>query len=170
MVSYPAMEWGRIDTPWGTFYAAGDGKGLAALRFPDSPPPPGPFTRPPWLARLECQLTDYLRGEPVHFRVPLSLKGTPFQISVWQALREIPYGGFLTYGELARRVGRPKGARAVGGAVGANPLPIIIPCHRVLGARGLGGYGPGLHWKKRLLELEGILGPGQKRPGPSRAL
>jgi len=87
--------------------------------------------------------------------VPLRLRGTRFQLAVWGALQEIPYGQAVTYGELAELVGRPRAARAVGRAVGTNPLPILVPCHRVVAAGGLGGYGPGPSWKERLLALEG---------------
>ncbi len=86
---------------------------------------------------------------------PLAPEGTPFQLRVWQALREIPYGETITYGELARRIGKPTASRAVGAANGRNPLPIIVPCHRVIGSNGtLTGFYGGLHLKAGLLELE----------------
>ncbi|MFN3763308.1 MAG: methylated-DNA--[protein]-cysteine S-methyltransferase, partial [Anaerolineae bacterium] len=92
------------------------------------------------------------------FDLPLDLRGTPFQRRVWEELRRVPYGQTVAYGELARRVGRPGAARAVGRAVGANPVPIIVPCHRVVGADGsLVGYGGGLEIKAALLRLEGVL-------------
>jgi len=157
-VWYPEsiMPWGKVVTCWGTFYAAWDGEGVSALLFPGTSPE-GAFTTSSLLAELARQLDDYFQGERTYFDVPLSLRGTPFQLAVWQVLSEIPYGEVVTYGGLAHRIGRPRAARAVGGAVGANPVPIIIPCHRVLAARGLGGFGPGLHWKERLLRLEGVL-------------
>ena len=90
------------------------------------------------------------------FRLPLAPTGTPFQLAVWQLLREIPYGQTVSYGELARRLGQAEAARAVGLANGSNPLPIIVPCHRVIGADGsLTGFGGGLPIKRALLELEG---------------
>ena len=157
-LGYPGlvMPRGKVVTCWGTFYAAWDEEGISALLFPGARPE-GPLTTSSLLSELARQLEDYFQGKRTCFDLPLSLRGTPFQLSVWQALREIPHGEVVTYGELARRIGRPRAARAVGGAVGANPVPIVIPCHRVVAARGLGGYGPGLHWKERLLRLEGIL-------------
>lgn len=104
------------------------------------------------------QMELYLSGECVQFSCPLDLRGTPFQVSVWQILSTIPYGETRTYGEIARAVGRPTASRAVGAANGANPLAIIVPCHRVIGSSGsLTGYGGGLPTKKWLLELEGAL-------------
>lgn len=107
---------------------------------------------------VEGQLAEYFAGERQQFTVPLDLRfaGTPFQRAVLGALMEIPYGETTTYSELAARVGKPRAVRAVGSACGANPLPIIVPCHRVLRSDGsLGGYAGGLPWKKHLLELEG---------------
>jgi methylated-DNA-[protein]-cysteine S-methyltransferase len=102
------------------------------------------------------QLAEYFAGKRRVFSLPLAPRGTPFQRSVWQALRQIPYGETVSYGELARRLGSTSGARAVGLANGANPLPIIVPCHRVIGADGsLTGFGGGLTIKRALLALEG---------------
>jgi O-6-methylguanine DNA methyltransferase len=103
------------------------------------------------------QIAAYGRGELKRFDLPLDLRGTPFQRRVWSALREIPYGATRTYGEVAARIGSPGAARAVGGATGANPLPVIVPCHRLVAADGLGGFSGGLHHKRRLLALEGVL-------------
>ena len=101
------------------------------------------------------ELHEYLRGERRAFDVPVDLRGTPFQMGVWDALCEIPYGETCTYGEIAATVGRPKATRAVGQAVGANPIPIVIPCHRVIGTTGsLVGFAGGLPLKERLLVLE----------------
>ena len=101
------------------------------------------------------QIHEYLRGERRTFDLPLDLRGTAFQVAVWNALRKIPYGETRSYGEVATAVGRPKATRAVGQANGANPIPIIIPCHRVIGTTGgLVGFGGGLPLKERLLVLE----------------
>jgi methylated-DNA-[protein]-cysteine S-methyltransferase len=101
------------------------------------------------------QLDAYFRGTLRRFDLPLAPSGTPFQQAVWAALREIPYGQTVSYGELARRVGQPGAGRAVGAANGKNPIPIVIPCHRVIGADGrLTGYGGGLSVKAALIALE----------------
>jgi methylated-DNA-[protein]-cysteine S-methyltransferase len=101
------------------------------------------------------QLAAYFAGELQSFDLPLDPKGTSFQVTVWKQLREIPYGETISYGELARRIGNPKASRAVGLANGANPIPIVIPCHRVIGSSGkLVGYGAGLEVKEKLLALE----------------
>jgi len=101
------------------------------------------------------QLERYFAGRLREFDLPLVPEGTPFQLEVWRALRRIPYGKTISYGELARRVGRPAASRAVGAANGRNPLPIVVPCHRVIGADGsLTGFGGGVGIKQALLELE----------------
>ena len=111
----------------------------------------------PLLKEGERQLLDYFRGERHTFDLPLAPEGTPFQHSVWKALAEIPWGQTRSYGDIARRVGRPGGAQAVGQANRKNPIPILIPCHRVIAADGtLGGYAYGLPLKQKLLELEGV--------------
>jgi O-6-methylguanine DNA methyltransferase len=101
------------------------------------------------------QLDEYFVGNRIHFDLPLSLKGTPFQMKVWQSLREIPYGETKSYKEIAQMIGNPKAVRAVGSANNQNPVPIVIPCHRVIGTSGsLVGYGGGLDKKEILLSLE----------------
>lgn len=101
------------------------------------------------------ELQRYFAGEHVQFSCPLDLHGTPFQVVVWQQLTQIPYGETCSYGEIARIIGRPKASRAVGAANGANPIAIIVPCHRVIGSNGaLVGYGGGLDTKSWLLDLE----------------
>jgi len=103
------------------------------------------------------QLKEYFRGKRVAFDLKLNPKGTPFQLEVWRALARIPYGTTRSYAQIARRVGRPRAMRAVGLANGRNPLPIIVPCHRVIGSGGqLVGYGGGLPIKQALLQLEGV--------------
>ncbi len=110
------------------------------------------------IAPVLAELNEYFAGKRRHFSVPLDLRGTEFQLRCWHALLEIPYGQTITYAELARRVGSPRGFRAVGMANHDNPVAIIVPCHRVLASDGtLGGYGGGLDLKRALLELEGAL-------------
>lgn len=109
----------------------------------------------PLLDRAREQLAVYFHGQRQQFDLPLDLYGTPFQIAVWQALRTIRYGTTRSYGDIARQVGRPKAARAVGGANNRNPVSVIVPCHRVIGSDGaLVGYGGGLSIKKMLLAIE----------------
>ena len=108
---------------------------------------------------LHAVLEPYFAGVRQDFsQIPLDLSsGTHFQSMVWHALRDIPWGETITYGELARRIGMPGAARAVGQAVGANPIPILLPCHRVRAASGLGGFSAGIEWKKELLSVEGVI-------------
>lgn len=109
----------------------------------------------PTLDKLRHELDEYFSGRRRRFAVPLDLRGTGFQLAVWNALREIPFGETRSYGEIARSIRRPAAARAIGAASGANPLPILVPCHRVIAAGGkLGGYSGGLETKRRLLALE----------------
>ncbi len=104
------------------------------------------------------QLRAYFAAELREFDLPLNPQGTPFQLQVWESLQEIPYAHTTSYGELARKLNKPNASRAVGAANGANPIPFIIPCHRVIGADGtLTGYAGGLELKKALLELEGVI-------------
>ena len=110
----------------------------------------------PVLKEAATQLEEYFAGERTDFDLRMELDGTPFQKEVWAELSRIPYGETISYGELARRVGRPKGPRAVGQANGRNPIAIIVPCHRVLASNGIGGYGGGLTVKRSLLALEGV--------------
>ena len=107
------------------------------------------------LATTRKQLTEYFSGKRTSFTVPLDLRGTEFQIESWKALGRIPYGTTISYGEQAQSIGNPKACRAVGSANGKNPIPIIVPCHRVVSADGsLGGYALGLKMKRQLLNLE----------------
>ncbi len=109
------------------------------------------------LEEVEKQLLEYLEGKRKNFDVPLNPKGTKFMKQVWTALQEIPYGEVRTYGQIAQKIGKPKAARAVGMANHRNPIPIIIPCHRVIGGNGkLVGYALGMDMKEFLLKLEGI--------------
>lgn len=140
---------------------AGHPAALDALRVycPDGPLVPDADA----LAGMTAQLAEYLAGERRAFDVPLALHGTPFQRQVWEMLLTIPYGETLTYGDIAHALGKPGGAQAVGGAVGRNPVSIIVPCHRVLGSDGsLTGYMWGMHVKRWLLDREGIAVSGQR--------
>jgi len=101
------------------------------------------------------QIAAYARGDRKRFDVHLDLRGTAFQRSVWEADRRIPYGQTRTYAEVARAIGKPSAVRAVGGANGKNPVPLLVPCHRIVARDGIGGFTSGLHHKRRLLALEG---------------
>jgi methylated-DNA-[protein]-cysteine S-methyltransferase len=110
-------------------------------------------------AAAAAQLRQYFAGERRSFDLPLALEGSEFQQKVWRALLEVPYGQTASYGEIARRIGMPGRARAVGRANGSNPIPVVVPCHRIIGSDGtLTGYGGGLHIKRYLLELESAAG------------
>jgi methylated-DNA-[protein]-cysteine S-methyltransferase len=155
-----ALYWHEIDSPIGRLLLAGDAASLIHVGFQAGPRPFGPSAG--WIADAAplrtaiTQLEEYFAGERRRFDLPLAPRGTEFQQRVWRALREIPYGNTISYGELARRIGKPSAPRAVGLANGANPLPIIVPCHRVIGTDGsLTGFGGGLPIKRRLLALEG---------------
>ena len=109
------------------------------------------------LLEAERQLREYFDGKRTKFSLPLDLQGTEFQTKVWESLLGIPFGKTLSYSEIARRIGKPKASRAVGAAVGRNPIAIIVPCHRIIGASGqLTGFAGGLEIKEKLLKLEGI--------------
>ena len=111
---------------------------------------------PAALAGLARQLEGYFAGERRRFDLTLDRRGTEFELSVWRALSAIPFGATTTYGELAVGLGQPGATQAVGGAAGRNPLPVLIPCHRLLARGGLGGFSGGLPLKRRLLALEGV--------------
>ena len=147
-----------FDSPIGRLVLEGDGDVLVGIWLPGG-------TRqgsrdagdvPPVLKETATQLDEYFAGERTDFDVPMELDGTDFQRQVWAELARIPYGTTISYGELARRVGRPNGPRAVGQANGRNPIPVIVPCHRVLASNGIGGYGGGLPMKRALLAVEGV--------------
>ena len=143
-----------IDSRVGPLVLTSDGESLTRLLF-DAPVDPSWSTEAcPLLDRAVAQLAEYFAGERLDFDLPLDPTGTPFQRTTWLALREIPYGETVSYGEIARRVGAPDAPRAVGTANGCNPISIIVPCHRVIGANGkLTGYGGGLDRKRFLLGL-----------------
>jgi methylated-DNA-[protein]-cysteine S-methyltransferase len=155
-------ELARLESPVGTLtLVAGDG-GLRALVFDGERWPAG--ARPgksPVLTRAVEQLEEYFEGRRRVFELPLELVGTRFQREVWQSLASIPYGTTVSYGEQARRLGRPRAARAVGAANARNPISIVLPCHRVVGSDGrLTGYGGGLDVKRALLEHEARVASG----------
>ena len=111
--------------------------------------------RQPILVETERQLKEYFEGKRQEFSIPLDMRGTPFQINVWEALLAIPFGETRSYGQLAKQLGRPSAARAVGAANGRNPLSIVVPCHRVIGSSGeLTGFAGGLETKEQLLKIE----------------
>ncbi len=149
----------EIPTRVGRLLLAGDAEGLRGISFQDglhSVKPAGDWrrTEEPFRDAL-AQLEAYFAGELRKFDLALAPEGTPFQREVWSTLTTIPYGETVSYGELARRLDRTTASRAVGAANGRNPIPIIIPCHRVIGADGsLTGFGGGLAIKRRLLDLE----------------
>lgn len=147
------MQIRTIDSPIGPLTLAdeADCGALTAIRFGDE----GGRDDGPVLVLAQRQLEEYFRGERTRFDLPLQPKGTPFQWAVWHALTEISYGATASYGDIARAIGRPKAYRAVGMANHCNPIPIIVPCHRVIGSDGgLTGYAGGLEIKRALLELE----------------
>ena len=154
----------RIDSPVGPLMLAAGDDGLRHIEFRENR---HPANRSDWhggdspvLQAAEAQLREYFAGERRAFDLPLAPRGTPFQLQVWQALAGIPYGSTVSYAQLAQAVGNPEAMRAVGAANGRNPLPIVLPCHRVIGADGsLTGFGGGLPIKRFLLELEGALPP-----------
>ena len=163
------VYWSTVEFQSWKLYLAATSKGLCCLIFPNEP-----FdTLADWvdshipLAHLiedeealdiyRKQVLEYLQGKRTAFTFPLDFRGTPFQVSVWRELCHIPYGETCSYGEIARAIGHPSASRAAGAANGANPIAIIVPCHRVIGSNGkLVGYGGGLPTKEWLLALEGV--------------
>jgi methylated-DNA-[protein]-cysteine S-methyltransferase len=150
-----------IDSPLGKLLATSDGKCLRGLYFPchqDRHRPQTDWRRDDGaFDELRQQLRAYFAGKLREFDVPLRMDGTAFERRVWRALCKIPHGKTVSYRDIARQIGQPTACRAVGLANGRNPIPIIVPCHRVIGADGsLTGYGGGLHTKRWLLALEGV--------------
>ena len=153
------MYYCYFETPIGELLLAGEADSLSMIGFPK-----GAMRRDPeadWIyneapfENVRSQLAEYFAGERKEFDLPLSLSGTEFQVLVLEALQQIPYGETKSYGAVAKQIGRPKAMRAVGAANGRNPIPIIVPCHRVIGTSGdLTGFGGGLDTKAALLRLE----------------
>ncbi|WP_108473059.1 methylated-DNA--[protein]-cysteine S-methyltransferase [Rhodanobacter thiooxydans] len=155
----------EMDSPVGTLRLVADGHGLRQIWFERERHPkqahPGWVRAAAPLKFARVQLEQYFAGERQHFELPLHPVGTPFQLEVWHELGRIPYGVTISYGELARRIDKPLAVRAVGAANGRNPLPIVLPCHRVIGANGsLTGFGGGLPTKRYLLDMEGRIAHG----------
>ena len=156
------MLYRYIDSPVGQLLLAGDESGLKFIGFPQGKgqltPDPLWQLDPVCFSDAESQLSEYFEGNRRVFELRLAPDGTEFQLQVLQALQTIPSGETRSYGEIAQQIGRPDAVRAVGAANGRNPLPIVIPCHRVIGADGsLTGFGGGLETKLFLLELEGTI-------------
>ena len=159
----------RIETPIGELFVATTDSGICRISFPIElsgkwfPWFDRYFSSVPKLGKhrlienLRRQLNEYLARDRSAFELPLDLRGTDFQKRVWEILLQIPYGATLAYGDLARELDIPGGSRAIGGAVGSNPVPIVVPCHRVVGSGGdLVGFGGGIDLKEKLLDLEGV--------------
>jgi methylated-DNA-[protein]-cysteine S-methyltransferase len=151
------MPHSTLTTPIGELLLTADDDGaLTAVHLPNRHPDTTGWERDDeLLAEARRQFTEYFAGERTTFDLPLRPHGAPFQLRVWDALLRIPYGETASYGELARELGHPTAARAVGAANGRNPLAIVVPCHRVIGSNGtLTGYAGGLECKRALLDLE----------------
>ncbi|PVZ65417.1 methylated-DNA--[protein]-cysteine S-methyltransferase [Pelagibaculum spongiae] len=157
------MIYSYFETAFGTTFAAADNDQLCHLWFDGQKHEPiwqywKKIDGHPLFLTLKGQLEQYAKGERTEFNLPLNPKGTEFQMRVWQALLEIPFGQSSNYGALAAKLNKPTAARAVGAAVGKNPLSILIPCHRVIGKDGsLTGFASGLEMKKKLLRVEGLV-------------
>ena len=153
------MYYCYLATPIGELLLAGDEDALSLVGFPEGKlryePEPGWIRSEVPFSAARKQLTEYFAGRRRIFDLPLKLSGTEFQLRVLDELQRIPYGETTSYGDIARRIGRPSAVRAVGAANGRNPIPIIVPCHRVIGSNGsLTGFGGGLGAKQTLLRLE----------------
>ncbi len=163
MTMKTTVHWMHVDSPVGQLLVAAGDDGLRAIEFPRNRHPvkrDGGWVEAshPLIDEVRRQLDDYFAGKRETFDLPLAPRGTPFQLAVWNALLEIPFGDTWTYGDLARHIDQPSAVRAVGAANGRNPIPIIVPCHRVIGSDGtLTGFGGGLPTKEFLLRLEGAL-------------
>lgn len=157
------LYYSEFESAFGTTLASSDGQALCNIWFPGQKHEPDYKAwqrndQLPLFLRLQLQLAEYAEGQRTQFDLPMAPRGTDFQTQVWQALLEIPFGEHTSYGTLAQKLQRPSAARAVGAAVGRNPLSILVPCHRVLGSSGqLTGFASGLDMKKRLLRIEGQL-------------
>ncbi|TWT02432.1 methylated-DNA--[protein]-cysteine S-methyltransferase [Planomicrobium sp. CPCC 101079] len=165
--SEQVIEWTVLEHGQWELYVAKTNKGLCYIGSPASSfeefkayfakryPAFALIENPETLAPYVQELTDYFSGAKQTFSLPIDVKGTPFQEEIWRALQAIPYGKTVSYSEIAERINRPSAARAVGSAIGANPLLILVPCHRVIGKNGaISGYRGGMELKRFLLDLE----------------
>jgi O-6-methylguanine DNA methyltransferase len=160
--------WSEVESRFGTFGVASTSRGLLTMLLPRENPnhqaiirklSPGAVIVQDDGHNAEAvqQLREYLAGERQEWNLTLDMRGTPFQVAVWKAVYDVPYGQTVSYGEIARKIGNPAAVRAVGAANGANPLPPVVPCHRIIGSNGkLTGYGGGLPLKQKLLDLERV--------------
>jgi methylated-DNA-[protein]-cysteine S-methyltransferase len=158
-ISSAIPHYTHLDSPVGPLLIAGADEVVMLINFPTGSQAQQP--RPDWVrddtmfAEAKRQLDEYFAGERSEFTMPVEMDGTDFQKEVWTALRAVPFGATVSYGDLANKIGRPKASRAVGAANHANPLPIVVPCHRVIGSdRSLTGFGGGLETKQTLLAFE----------------
>lgn len=148
------MEYIRyIASPVGVIKISSDGEYITNIDF-SAQKPDVTSDDLPLLIQAEKELAEYFEGKRIDFTLPIKAKGTAFQKQVWNAISQIPYGKTISYKNIAESLGKPKACRAVGNACGANPVPVIIPCHRVLAVSGEGGYTGGMAIKRYLLELE----------------
>jgi methylated-DNA-[protein]-cysteine S-methyltransferase len=152
-----AVAWGRVESPLGQLHVAVSETGLVRIAFPSEHH--GRVAGDDRLEAVRRQLDEYFAGDRREFTVPLDLgSASGFRLRALEAMGRLPFGETVTYAELAARAGNPRAARAAGHACATNPIPIVLPCHRVLGSDGgLHGYGGGLHVKEQLLRLEGVL-------------
>ncbi|MCP5189361.1 MAG: methylated-DNA--[protein]-cysteine S-methyltransferase [Pseudomonadales bacterium] len=160
MTDHSTLNYQLLATPIGTLRLLSNGEQLLRIEFGEAGalPPGTRRANDPVLQRGSEQLDEYFTGHRKQFDLPLAPRGTAFQQAVWQALTAIPWGQWRSYGALAAAIGQPRSARAVGAANRRNPLPIVVPCHRVVGSDGsLTGFAGGLEVKRYLLELEGSL-------------
>jgi methylated-DNA-[protein]-cysteine S-methyltransferase len=149
------MWYAYAPSPIGDLLLVGVEEGLLQIHMRRALPPADAENDERRFARVMRQLDEYFDGKRKTFDLPLAMRGTPFQLDVWRALQRIPYGETRTYAGIANEIGRPRATRAVGAANGANPIPIVVPCHRVIGTNGsLTGFGGGIDVKRRLLEME----------------
>ena len=171
-----ALAQGVIDTPLGPLTALASGAGLMGLWFDSQQHGPGLLEAPldndqRWIAQARDELERYFAGRLREFQVVLAPQGTPFQEAVWRRLCAIECGDTVSYGRIARDLGSPQASRAVGAAVGRNPISVIVPCHRVIGENGtLTGYAGGLHRKEALLQIEGAEALANARRQPQGTL
>ena len=153
-----SMNYQHLDTPIGTLRLASNGMQLLKIEFEGQYNNDVVEASDAVLVNCAHQLTDYFAGKRQRFELPLRAKGTPFQQAVWEALADIPYGELRSYKDIAHSINNPAAVRAVGAASGRNPLPIVVPCHRVIGSNGsLTGFAGGLETKRVLLQLEARL-------------